>query len=416
MLKETELLRRVNALRKTDNWRNLFYLAGEYLFLGLMVGLTITFYHVRVAQGWSWWWNVPVTFLAVVLIGAGQHRLTTMAHEASHYLLFRNRLFNELASDWLCMFPMWSTTHYYRLQHMAHHQYPNDPERDPDVTQMEGSGHRFHFPMSPGRFLWQCVLRQALWLPGLVRYVRMRAHYAMAGGGARPEEERLAYPRLLLALGGVYTVGLAAALTALCVWDMPVALAVVPLCLWAAAAAFYALIPTHFYRRMRIRPDVSLRWTTLGRLTYVTGLFSLLAWLSYWTGSPWGWYYLLLWMLPMATSFGFCMIARQVVQHGHAGNERFSNTRVFLVGRLIRWAVFPLGMHYHLPHHLFPLVPHYRLGQLHELLLRESEDYGQNCIVVEGYFFHRRPPKNPTVLELMAKSQASPTWGRAAAL
>ena len=39
------------------------------------------------------------------------------------------------------------------------------------------------------------------------------------------------------------------------------------------------------------------------------------------------------------------------------------------MSRFIQFAVFPLGMDYHLPHHLFPLVPHYRLRALHNLLM-----------------------------------------------
>src|SRR4051794_16843779 len=93
-LNDHDLIRRVNALRRTDNWTNWFYLAREYLFLGAVVGLTIAFYQGREGWGLSWLWNVPVTLLAVVLVGAGQHRLTTLAHEASHYMLFRNRLLN----------------------------------------------------------------------------------------------------------------------------------------------------------------------------------------------------------------------------------------------------------------------------------------------------------------------------------
>ena len=151
-LNSPDLIRRVNALRQTDNWRNWFYMLREYLYLGSVVGLAILFYMEREAWGLSWLWNIPVSLLAITLVGAGQHRLTTLAHEASHYMLFRNRKLNELASDFLCMFSVWSTTHHYRLQHMAHHQFPNDPQRDPDVAQMEGSGHSFHFPMSAGPF------------------------------------------------------------------------------------------------------------------------------------------------------------------------------------------------------------------------------------------------------------------------
>lgn len=123
-LNSRDMMRRVNALRATDNVTNWLYIAREYVYLGTVVGLTITFYNGRVSWGLeSWLWDVPITLLAFVLIGAGQHRLTTLSHEGSHYLLFRNRLLNELVSDWLTMFPMWSTTHHYRIQHLAHHQF-----------------------------------------------------------------------------------------------------------------------------------------------------------------------------------------------------------------------------------------------------------------------------------------------------
>ena len=75
----------------------------------------------------------------IILVGAGQHQLTGLAHEASHHILFKNRLCNDLASDWLCMFPLFGSTQHYRLQHIAHHQFVNDPDRDPDVGQGEQS-------------------------------------------------------------------------------------------------------------------------------------------------------------------------------------------------------------------------------------------------------------------------------------
>ncbi|HEY7329547.1 MAG TPA: fatty acid desaturase [Gemmataceae bacterium] len=404
---KNELLRSVNVLRRTDNTTNWLYLAREYLLLGLLVGLMIAFYHWLHVQGLSWFYAVPITLPAVALIGAGQHRLTTLGHEASHYLLFRNRILNELVSDWLCMFPMWSTTHHYRLQHLAHHQFPNDPQRDPDVMQMEGSGHRFHFPMTPVGFVWNCIIKQALWLPGLIRYIRMRAHYATTGGGGGPYTVHNPRTRFLILFGAVYVLSLAAILTILTMRDEWLLSIIVPAAMWAVAMSLYALVPRHFYRSPRLKPDVSIRWISCGRLTYVTLLFTALACLCQLTDEPWGLYYLILWCLPMMTGFAFCMIARQVVQHGHAGQDRFGNTRVFLVGRFIRWAVFPLGMDYHLPHHLFPLVPHYRLPQLHALLLEHDPEYREHCTIVEGYVFHRRPPEHVTVLEVMSRPQAT---------
>lgn len=400
---QVEMIHRVNALRRTDNYTNWIYIAREYLFLCSVVAATIAFYWYHAAWGLeSWLWEIPVTIIAITLIGAGQHRLTTLSHEASHYMLFRNRLLNELVSDLLTMFPMLSTTHHYRLQHLAHHQFPNDPERDPDITQMAGSGHLFHFPMSPGRFIWECVIKQALWVPNLIRYIRIRAKYNSTGGGSGPYEAKGPRSKLLILVGIVYLLALAATLTALYYLAPTPYLLLVPSVMLTALLIFYAVVPDRLYRQTNLKGDISPRWTTYLRVTYLTCLLTSLAWLSRETGKPWGLYYILLWLAPMVTSFSFCMILRQVVQHGNAGQGRYTNTRIFLVSHLIRFAVFPLGMDYHLPHHLFPMVPHFNLRKLHELLL-ETDEYRSQATVVEGYFLHDHPPIYPTVLELMAK-------------
>lgn len=402
-LSDPDLLRRVNALRRADNVTNWFYLAREYVFLATVAALAIGFFQSRAAWGLAWPWNLPVGFLAVVLIGAGQHRLVTLAHEASHYILFRNRLLNELASDWLCMFPMWGITHNYRLQHLAHHQFVNDPDRDPDVAQMEASGHRFHFPMPPRRFVWECVVKQFLWLPNLVRYIRARAKFATTATGTGPYQLKSRPARALILAGVLYLLALTGTLTALVDVGNRALLAAAPLALWAAVMAFYALAPERWYPQNTVKPDVPPRYWTLGRMTYVTAAFTAIAWLCLLTGRPWWLYYLVLWIVPLFTTYSFFMIMRQVVQHGNAGQDRLTNTRIFHVGRFIRFAVFPLGMDYHLPHHLFPMVPHYRLRQLHALLL-EADAYRNEAPVVEGYFFPpERPPVKPTVLDVMAR-------------
>jgi fatty acid desaturase len=398
-----EFQRRVGALRTSDNWTNWYYLAREYLFFALIIGGTIAFYQNREDWGLSWLWNVPVTLLAIGVIGACQHRLSNLAHEASHYMLFRNRKLNELASEWLCMFPMLSSTHFYRLQHLAHHQFVNDPEKDPDVTQMKASGHRYQFPMSPRRFVWECVVKQMLWVPSLIRYIRVRAQFSSTGGGSGPYIPKQNASKLPIRFGLGYLAVLTASLTALTYYGNPWLLVGVPALLWAGMALFYARLPATAFRKVLIKPDISARSMTIQRFSYLTLLFTLLAELTLATGHWWGLYYFLLWLVPLGTSFSFFMILRQVVQHGNADMERLTNTRIFLVGQLIRWSVFPLGMDYHLPHHMFPMVPHYRLKQLHELLL-ETESYRKQAVVVDGYFFHHEhPPVHPTVLDLMAQ-------------
>jgi fatty acid desaturase len=400
-----EFQRRINALRVSDNWTNWYYLAREYFFFVLVIGGTIAFYQNYDAWGLHWFWNVPLTLLAVVVIGACQHRLTNLAHEASHYMLFHNRKLNELVSEWFCMFPMLSSTHFYRLQHLAHHQFVNDPERDPDVTQMKASGHRYKFPMTPRRFVWECVVKQMLWIPSLIRYIRVRAQFSSTGGGSGPYIPKQNASKLPILFGLGYVAVLLATLVGLTFHGDPWLLVGVPAVLWAGMALFYARLPAEKFRKVLIKPDISARSMTIQRFSYLTLLFTLLAELTLATGHWWGLYYFMLWLVPLGTSFSFFMILRQVVQHGNADMERFTNTRIFLVGLLIRWSVFPLGMDYHLPHHMFPMVPHYRLKQLHEMLM-ETESYRKQAVVVDGYFFHHEhPPVHPTVLDLMARER-----------
>jgi hypothetical protein len=65
-----------------------------------------------------------------------------------------------------------------------------------------------------------------------------------------------------------------------------------------------------------------------------------------------------------------------------------------------------MGQDYHLPHHLFATVPHYRLRQLHEALLEYAE-YRKQAVVVHGYFVAPdHPPSHPTVLDVLGPEYA----------
>ena len=81
------------------------------------------------------------------------------------------------------------------------------------------------------------------------------------------------------------------------------------------------------------------------------------------------------------------------MQHGNAGQDRYDNTRIFHVHWLLNWAIFPLGNDYHLPHHLFPMVPHFNLRKLHALLM-QTEQYRSNVKLVEGFFL---PTEGPSI-------------------
>ena len=116
---------------------------------------------------------------------------------------------------------------------------------------------------------------------------------------------------MLVLVGILYLLTLAGSLTLAAMLDNRLLLTLIPLILLPAALLFYALVPARLYRQTLIRSAVSPRWTTIGRITYLSLLFTTLAWLSHYTGEPWGLYYILLWITPLVTSFSFFMILRR---------------------------------------------------------------------------------------------------------
>ncbi|MBI3409178.1 MAG: fatty acid desaturase [Planctomycetes bacterium] len=388
---------KLQALRQTDNVTNIYYLARTYLYLALVIGGTFWLYDANV---WAWWWNVPVTLLAIVLVGAGQHQLTGLSHEASHHILFKSRYWNDLISDWFCLYPLYSSTQHYRLQHLAHHQFVNDPDRDPDISQLQTSGHWLKFPLASGVFV-KTLLKQ-LWVPNLIRYMRIRAKYNAIPTDKNPYLKKgWVPPKTTIRVGIAYMIVLIAVLTALVRLEAPLLLAIIPPLMWAAMMVFYAFLPENMFHQSRVHPVISMRAMTLMRVTYISLVFNGLAWLSLYVTPYATLYYFLLWLVPIFTSFSFFMILRQLVQHGNGDRGWLTNTRVFFVQPLINFAVFPMGQDYHLPHHLFASVPHYRLKDLHEALLA-CQEYRDQAVVVEGYFLPReKPPKHPTVLDVL---------------
>jgi fatty acid desaturase len=122
--------------------------------------------------------------LGVVVVAVFQHRLSGLGHEGSHYALFRNRLLNELASDVFCMFPLMAMTQRFRITHLAHHRYLNDPVRDPDEVRLHFDADRYPFPMLKSRFWYRYVVLSA-WLPSLLRYLYGQAKNANVTAGLR---------------------------------------------------------------------------------------------------------------------------------------------------------------------------------------------------------------------------------------
>ena len=215
-------------LLRADNRTNSRYILGEYAALAA-------------ALGGCWWiyarWAagllpsaafVPLAILGVVVIAAMQHRLSGLAHDASHYTLFKNKLANELASDVLLMFPLMAMTQKFRNTHNGHHRFVNDPDRDPDLRRLQGD-EDLPFPMPKPRFWFRYVVK-GLWLPALWKYLYGQARNANAGAGSDTPQIRAVYRfRIGRMMRGCYWLTVLAVVHALHAWPIFLLFWVVPL-------------------------------------------------------------------------------------------------------------------------------------------------------------------------------------------
>ncbi len=403
-----ELNRRIIRLRATDNRTNLGYLALDYLCLVATIGGAIFFAERRGSWGISWWLNVPVFALAIVLIGALQHRLSGLAHEASHFSLLRNKYANDLVADLFCLFPIFSTLHFYRLFHLAHHQFTNDPERDPDLVNL-GPGKRVEdFPMGRVQTIINVYLRAIVLPVSFARYQMEYIYVNSLGKGGNVLMRRVPggdadspWPRTGTLLGLGYLLAYNVVLLRLTAtgnggW-IPAAAAVSLILAFAAMA----VLPSSIDFRSPFRQPYSPRVASLYRLAFYTVGFAILAHIRWKTNGSSAIYPVLLWWVPLTSSFMFFMFLRDIYQHTNADEGRLTHSRVFFCDAFTRWAVLIHGQDMHIPHHLFPTVPHYRLRQLHDELKRSDRDYAAQVVECQGTFANGAGL--PTILDVLTE-------------
>ncbi len=83
----------------------------------------------------------------------------------------------------------------------------------------------------------------------------------------------------------------------------------------------------------------------------------------------WRWY-LLLWFLPAITLLQAILRLRAIMEHGAVDDTTtpLKAARTNFVPFYVYWLLFPHDVHYHIEHHLYPSIPHYRLAECHRRL------------------------------------------------
>jgi len=395
----------LQRLKQRDNTTNIQHLVHVWAVIGVSIAGAIALEHWLAANGHSMWWLAPVATLVIIAVGASQHQLGGAIHEGTHYMLFKDRKLNELVSDWVCAFPIYTTTYQFRVHHLAHHQFVNDPERDPDFAQLRESNHWLDFPIEHIDIVRKLVSQ--LWLPNLIRYTIVRAKYSALGFDANPyrDDERgtSIWPTRSGVLFAVAVPIIAGALATFGYGAAALSLLAVS---YVAVVGYYAVLPEKDFPGTQLQPVISHRVTTISRVTFLGAIYIGLTLLEWRAGIPaWSWY-VLYWVVPLFSTFALFMVMRQWVQHGNADRGRYTNTRVFLVNPLVRYAVFPWGMDFHLPHHLYASIPHYRLRELHDIL-QDDPEYQEKGVIVEGYLGDDDPVTGrPTAMSVIGPKHA----------
>jgi fatty acid desaturase len=118
--------------------------------------------------------------------------------------------------------------------------------------------------------------------------------------------------------------------------------------------------------------------------------------------------FFLFWVLPLLTFYPMLMQLREIAHHANAPDAGdLTNSRVFRVHPVLRFCVFPYGQDFHLTHHLFMSVPHFRIAEA-DRLLRRWPPYRDRVVVCQGYFFRRPGAEGPSLLELLARPAPQP--------
>ncbi len=143
----------------------------------------------------------PVTVLALIVIATRQHALLVLMHDASHYLLSRNKRRNDLLANLLLTFPLTISTSRYRAHHLAHHRHLNTPD-DPDYADAFAPPTRAH--------LWRALLRDVTGLSTL-QSLRSMDSFGVFGLFGRNDATSRSECRWFVAF--VATMALAATLT-----------------------------------------------------------------------------------------------------------------------------------------------------------------------------------------------------------
>jgi fatty acid desaturase len=216
----------VKELSRLEPSRVLAATAGEWLSIAAVIALCTSFWH-------------PVLYvIAVMFIGARQHALIIMGHDASHYRYLPKRWQNELLANLFLMWPVFASVEAFRKFHSTHHQYTDLPQ--------DGNRHIWYTHDAAGELapdwvfpktracLVLLLLRRAFFLTGAFWIVR-----GLVGSSLIPS------PHWMVAARIVFYMSVVGSLTIFSAWYAFILYWIVPYCTWHIAIQYARIICEH---------------------------------------------------------------------------------------------------------------------------------------------------------------------------
>lgn len=369
--------------------RNLLHVFTEHMTVFLHFGLMVALFENAVAWGIPQWAFFPISVYGVVFSGILIHRIALLGHESSHYLLAKDRKWNDLLADVLCFFPIWSNLTNYRRKHLGHHLHPNEAGKDPNLSSDRAEALFNSFPMkSPASiyryyalFFWPPFVLGNLVDIFKVLVVGPKRASAEAPTAKPPLRERIK-PGFL---GVLYIIGLFCVLSWAKKTNDPVIMIGLPLLFHLVVGlGGVMLIPNSVLLRSGGKISYNKRLAAALRMTFGATILIGATWLRFFYDFHFGFYYFWFWLFPLLYVLPYLMLLREVYQHANLGTGTIDNSRIIHADPFTRWALLPFGNDYHLIHHIYPNIPHYHLRAAHLDLLNQSEDYRNGMIEVEG--------------------------------
>ncbi len=384
-----QLGRLLKQYRKPNNSRNILHLGIDLGCLVVTLGGLVWIVENWSGSAGSYALLCPIVAVGVVIVGGVQHRLAGLGHEGSHHVLFEQRWLNELIADWCCMFPLFTTTDHYRSLHLGHHRWVNDRELDPEFHNL-GRARRLHdFPMNRWQFLLHFVSR-ILWPISLLRYSWDNMLHGSIGITQRGTSDWPVLRPLFIAGLGHFLIA-TFGFRRLADSTQSSSLVLCAMVGWIlVAAVVISVIPSKAFYRSGYPGTYGPKLRSWMRLTFFTLLQGGLVLGTLATSVDCVWYFRVLWLLPMVTSFPYFMLLRDAYQHANTDEGRYSNSRVMFPDYFSGWAIFMYGSDIHLTHHMYPGVPHYKLRRLHYALKRRSKQYADEVVETHGMFRRTR--------------------------